>query len=216
MKKITLFLLSCLLASTMLFAQAKPGAANPLYLLDGTGLLRVPARMHLVDRTVHYLKPDSTRKIVCTSISGKRIVFLDSISKLKSSQADAWPRITLETNLGIGGDFQRITQAINISATDLEKMSSTMKEKLELTLKAKHITMVSWKGVDIQNVNGQQAIHMSYIRQGQGEPQVQVDQYYFENYDRRHSILLSYPLEEAAQWAPIMQEILKSFRAFAR
>ena len=64
----------------------------------------------------------------------------------------------------------------------------------------------------LQNFNGMSCIHIYYKRQFQNEPIVLVHIYYFQNYDRMHSLTLSYRISEADYWKNDFATILKSFR----
>ncbi|MDR1346951.1 MAG: hypothetical protein LBJ63_00755 [Prevotellaceae bacterium] len=79
-------------------------------------------------------------------------------------------------------------------------------------MKQINIKIIEWYHLKIEVINGMSCIHISYQRQLKDNAFVLVQTYIFHNYDRMHSLTLSYRLSEENYWKSDFTKILNNFR----
>jgi len=69
---------------------------------------------------------------------------------------------------------------------------------------------LEWYGARIKYINGNTATKSSCLKRSSDGPIV-VTEYAFNNKDRMHTLLLSYPKSEEGFWKPLLEKSVSSF-----
>jgi hypothetical protein len=163
--------------------------------------------------------------------SDKYRVFFDKVNKLRyydTPQLTAQPigvndlvkeglekyaRVMIETDIGKFGDFEKLNFNITeYTQADIAEMNNEFKQNIRQNLQQVNIKIIEWYPIKFETINGMSCIHISYKRQLNSNPHVLVHMYYFPNYDRMHTLTLSYRLSEVDYWKSDFAKILNSFR----
>ena len=146
-------------------------------------------------------------------IDDNRIVFQQKGLNNKSKKAfNTYARIMIETTVGKTGDYQKLTDSVNLTSTGLKELDNSFKQEINQSFQGTELHLLEWKGTKLVVINGRPAIKLSYSRQlGQNQP-VQVDIYTFQNNDRMHRLTFSYRLEDSKEYEALFSESLISFK----
>lgn len=126
---------------------------------------------------------------------------------------EKYARVILETTFGSSGDFEKLNfDIINIKQADVSELNLFYKQQIQESFSGTGLKLIEWYPIKVEKVNNYSCIHVSYKRQLHDEPFVLVHIYYFQNYDRMHSMTLSYRVSETDYWKADYSTILKSFR----
>lgn len=130
-----------------------------------------------------------------------------------SSGFSKYARIIIETTLGNPNDYERLNFSVSsISQAEINELSSLFYQEIKLGFTGSPIKLIEWYPVKIEKINGMSCIHISYTRQVEQNPYVFVHIYKFHNYDRIHSLTMSYRITESDYWKSDFATVLKSFR----
>jgi uncharacterized protein Usg len=122
-------------------------------------------------------------------------------------------RVILETQVGKLGEFEKLNfNTSKITTAEINELNQFFKEKTTSDLNSIHQNIISWYPLKIEKINGMSCLHVSYQRRLNDNPIVLVNTYIFQNYDRIHSLTLSYRINETDIWKDDLDIILKSFR----
>ena len=110
-------------------------------------------------------------------------------------------------------DYERLNfNLYNITETEMKEFDLMMKQKTMDELKTIGQKLISWYPLVFEKVNGMTCAHVKYKRQMGNNPVVLVHQYYFQNVDTLHILILSYRLSETDYWKSDFDHVLSSFR----
>jgi hypothetical protein len=121
-------------------------------------------------------------------------------------------RIMIETIPGEDGDFDKINEEINISKKELTELSQEFKNQILQSFSGTTLKLIEWYPTEIVELNNMSAIRISYKRQLKNQPYVLVEIYRIQNFDRMHSLTISYREKEKSIWKDIISETKKSYR----
>jgi hypothetical protein len=165
-------------------------------LLTDVGYIPIPSELELQSGNYKDFV-ESGQKLMAQKfkfeISDNRIVFQQKgINSLYHKGFSSYVRVIIETSKGSRGDYMSQTDNFSASAADIAELSAAYKQQMQATFKGTALRLIKWQSVSIVDINGSHAIKMSYIRQMNDQPYVQVDMYQFHNNDRMHTLTLSY------------------------
>jgi hypothetical protein len=132
---------------------------------------------------------------------------------------EKYSRVMLATDIGSPDDFINSDFDLTLFTTEdfttLEKATDeAYKEQVvkSIELAENGVKIIEWYPLKIEKINGFLCFHVSYTRQFLDRPLVLVNMYAFHNYDRMHTLTLSYRLSEANYWKTDFEKVLDSFR----
>ena len=123
-----------------------------------------------------------------------------------------YSRVIYEITEGNPGDFQKLSESIVYSNYELSDLSTELKMQMIKQFRKTPMKIIEWYPTQIVEINGMSSIKISYKRQHKTEPYVIVNMYKFFDYDKMHSLTLSYRENENEIWTPKFKIILESFR----
>lgn len=124
-----------------------------------------------------------------------------------------YSRVILETDIGTSGAYEKLNFDFStIPQSEIAKLSNTYKEQYKQSFINTDFKIIEWFPLKIEKINGMSCIHICYKRQLSNNPLVIVNTYIFQNYDRMHTLTLSYRISETDYWKDDFALILKSFR----
>uniref|UniRef100_A0A7C6AAE0 Uncharacterized protein n=1 Tax=candidate division WOR-3 bacterium TaxID=2052148 RepID=A0A7C6AAE0_UNCW3 len=121
-----------------------------------------------------------------------------------------YSRILIYVAKGKPGDFPKINEKLNFSASEMKVIEDYLKEEAEAQLGKLFGKVLKWYPVEILSINGMTTIKISYLRQGINTP-VFVQVYKFFNYDEAIEITLSYRENESELWKSDFDKVINTF-----
>lgn len=135
------------------------------------------------------------------------------LNELNKNGLKKYARVMLETKTAPSGSFEKLNFKVSkYTPSDIRELNSAFKQQLQESFIGTGLKLIQWYPLKLDAVNGMSCIHVSYKRQFQDKPLVLVHMYYFQNYDRMHTLTLSYRISEASDWKSDFARILQSFR----
>ncbi len=178
------------------------------YTLKNVGYISIPQNMEL--------RSDSFKKEidnVANNYSNNRIVFQQKgLNDNRKGSSLIYARIIIKTDIGSYGDYDKLTSSLEVSSAELSEINSYFKNMLLSACRGSSMKLVKWYGTSIVEVNGVNALKVSYLRQLKNNPYVVVSMYQFFNNDRIHTLTLSYRQSEKTTWKPLFSKVLNSFK----
>ncbi len=123
-----------------------------------------------------------------------------------------YARVMYETTNGNAGDYQKLTEIISMNNVELDELNIYLKNQFIEEFKKTPLRIIEWYPIQIIEVNGMSSLYISYKRQLSDKPFVRVDTYKFFDYNKIHSLTLSYRIIEKDLWENKLNQALKSFR----
>jgi hypothetical protein len=94
----------------------------------------------------------------------------------------------------------------------MKGINELYKQRTIQQFKGTGLKLLSWYGASFEKVNEQNCLKISYLRQLNDNPSVEVAIYYFHNNDRQHAVTISCRKSEKTTWWPILVKSLNSFK----
>ncbi len=179
------------------------------------GTIDIPPTMEVQSGTIAEFSKEFGKQFNVennSSPTGKIVIQQKGLNALDPEAKKVYIRIIVETQIGTPGEFEKINSPCTISQEDLGEISSTFRNQAKNMSGTFPNKILQWDNPTIDTINGIQAMKVNYIRQLKDNPPVKVTTYYFQNYDRMHTLSISYRLSEQDRWINDIPLILKNFR----
>ena len=131
---------------------------------------------------------------------------------VKQKGMKLYSRIIVETIPGQPGDYDRINSKYTMTSEEMKITEEQLKASFESQFKNTSLKILQWYPFKLVDINGIRALHFSFRRQLNNNPQVLVKYYLFQNYDRLIRLTASYRLDEKEIWQDFIQKSINSFR----
>jgi len=131
---------------------------------------------------------------------------------VKQKGMKLYARIIVETIPGKPGDYERINTKYTLTPDELKATEQSIKSSFESQFEKTPLKIIRWYPIKLVDINGMRALHFSFRRQLNINPQVLVKYYLFQNYDRLIRLTASYRLDEKEIWQDLIQKSINSFR----
>lgn len=158
----------------------------------------------LRDKMGEYLKVDFSQPKLTLQPKG--------INEFNQQSLKRYIRIMVETIPGNEGDFDKINEQIEISDSELRELNTEFKNQITQSFHGTGLKLIEWYPTEIVELNNMSAIRISYKRQLKDQPYVMVEIFRIQNYDRMHSLTMSYRKNEESLWKPIIEKTKASYR----
>lgn len=158
----------------------------------------------LRDKMGQYLKVDFSQPKLTLQPKG--------VNEFNQQSLKKYIRIMVETIPGNEGDFDKITQQIKVSDNELSELNADFKSQIIQSFQGTALKLIEWYPTEIVELNNMSAIKISYKRQLKDQPHVVVEIFRIQNYDKLHSLTMSYRENEKSTWKPIIEKTKESFR----
>lgn len=180
------------------------------YNINNVGYIYISPKMELQSGDYKEIA-DQIKKTF--NVYGDRIIFQQKgINELSSTANNFYVRAIIETKFGEMGDFQMLHSPIDFTTSELQELSLYYKKQTIDQFRNTLLKLILWHGVGVERINNQYCIKYSYVRQLDDNPPVFVSSYIFQNYDRCHTITLSYRIKEENIWKNLLLQSLNSFK----
>jgi hypothetical protein len=195
-------------------AQRKDISFNS-YSIPGVGRIEIPACME--EQSGFYKKLNNiyeraVEQKTGIEIADDKVVFQQKgLNNMEKSAFSGYARVIVETEMGDNGAFNRLHARLYISPSEIVEIDKEIKNQILQLYQGTTMKLIEWYGVSFVDVNGMKAMKISYLRQLNNQPYVLVNSYRFQNYDRLHTLTMSYRKQDEKAWKPLYKKILFSF-----
>lgn len=131
---------------------------------------------------------------------------------VKQKGMKLYSRIIVETIPGQPGDYDQINSKYTMTSEEMKITEEQLKSSIESQFKNTPLKILQWYPFKLVDINGMRALHFSFRRQLNNNPQVLVKYYIFQNYNRAIRLTASYRLDEKEIWQDLIQKSIDSFR----
>lgn len=184
--------------------------------IENVGTIDLPPEMEIQGQEfIERAEPSMEKLQEYWDIEFSKPTLIFQPNGVNSNNPDAlkkYSRVMYETFKGTPSEYQRLTETLAISNTDLIDLDKEIHNQIINEFSRTALRIIEWYPVKTTVVNGMPAILISYKRQLKNEPYVNVKMYRFQDYDKMHSLTLSYRIEEKDLWAAPLDGVLNSFR----
>jgi hypothetical protein len=121
----------------------------------------------------------------------------------QGDDGNTYVRVIVNTHFGAKGEFPKV-KLTNDEISQLNNASEKSFEGTNMVL----IKLYGWENISINDKY--LAYRVIYVRKLDDNPNVYVESYTINNYDRKHTITFSYRVQDAEKWQPLFEKVLKS------
>ncbi len=186
--------------------------------IENVGTIDIPPTMEvqsgIYKEIIDPLKPTVMKSMGISSNSNYDIIIQQKgLNDLDNNGFQRYARVMINTDIGNKGDFDSLTFNINeYSELDIREFDTMFNAATKQSFEGTPIKLVQWFPLRLEIINGMSCIHISYARQLNNNPIVQVDLYKFQDIDKMYTLTLSYRQNEKDYWNEYFPTILRSFR----
>lgn len=186
-----------------------------VYLIKNVGHISIPSNMEI--QSGNYKKVSETfqnefRRKYSYEVIDNRVVFQQKgLNKFSDPGFGTYARVIIETEIGVPGDFNKLSNNLNLSSAEISKLNTDFKKQFKQELSSVGIKLLEWYGVREVVINNWAALEISYLRQLNNNQPVKVILFFIPNYDRMHYLTTSYRQSDQKTWQPILEKIVSSF-----
>lgn len=208
--KTTIFFLSVLFFTTASILAGQTAEWEKIY-IKNVGYLSMPPTME-VQSGRYKVIVDDVKKIY--GYDGSQLTIQQKgLNELGQNGFQKYARILIETTVGSFGDYEKLDFDISgQTAADIDELNTTCKQMVAQGFLGTDLKLVEWYPIQIEKVNGYSSLHIKYKRRLGDQPLVMVNMYVFMNNDRKHTVTLSYRINEESFWKTDLEKALASLR----
>lgn len=179
--------------------------------IKNVGNIDIPASMEI--QSGKYKEYNNKLKSYFNIEEAQLVLQQKGINDYSQNSFKKYARVLLETNIGFANDFEKLNFEVNaFTYNEIAELSNYLEDSYTKDLNSINQKMITFYPVSLKKINNMSCMHIKYIRQMANNPQVLVNVYLFQNYDRVHKLTLSYRLNEAVYWEDDLKKVLSSFR----
>jgi hypothetical protein len=217
MKNLTLSIVTMLFVMQFCLAQTLPQSLPVLktgwerVFLKNVGSFDIPPTLEV--QKGKYKEYADERKNIQGYDASQLVAQTKGLNDFVKEGVEKYARVLMSTTIGAPGDYENLNfNQTTYTQSDITELNKLYKQQILESFSGNNLNLIEWYPLKLEKVNGMSCIHISYKRQLQDKPFVLVNTFIFHNYDRMHSITLSYRLSEENYWKSDFASILKSFR----
>ncbi len=178
--------------------------------LPGVCTFQYPQTMELENEAHREFKETLAKEILnITTDLSRVVVHQKGLNDHKGKAFDRYARILVNTEQVNAGDFPRLDDKLVFSKAELEELKTYFEEGM--AQQGPTIQVLEMYPCEVVNINGTDALKVSYLRTGPYQKQVFVSQYIFYDYDRSYTITTSYRVSESDIWKSDMEKVIYTF-----
>ena len=175
------------------------------YAKPDLGRILIPSNMKIIKEEMDMKYYDPSGELSKNDDQSKTITF-----SYDGSMSETYATIVITTYIQHPGTYERLN-SWTLSPKELQQFDGQAKAANEYPNYQGVDRLITWNGSSVTTVNGYKALKTSYVRQFRNNPFVYVESYIFFNYDRLHTLTLSYRQKDDIIWKPIYAKVLSSF-----
>ncbi len=135
------------------------------------------------------------------------------LNTYNNNSFNRYARVIFITDYGQSGDYATLDFNINqYSQSEISELNEITRQNTVQSFVGTEMKLIEWYPLKIESVNGMSCIHIKYKRKIADSPEVLVNSYYFQDFDKMHTVTLSYRISESSYWREDFAKILKSIR----
>ena len=165
------------------------------------GYIDIPPSLELQD----------IKKNPMLSLPNQNALFIQQkgLNDFKQSSFGTYVRVIIETEISGDNEYEKLDTKYYVSKKELEELDDILKPQFENP----YTTIIDWFPISTIDINNIRALLIHYTRVGHSKDKYPVDvkMYKFQNYDRLHTVTVSYRIRDKYKWNSVLEDVLKSF-----
>jgi hypothetical protein len=179
--------------------------------LAGLGSIEISPKLEVRNNNSHSAQVIRSVKNQSGISTSQFIAQQKGLNQPTPQSQDYYARLMIKTTLGIPGEYKKLDQDLNLSATQLNQINNETREATENQAKMMNMAIVKWYPVEVIQFNNMICVKTQFIREQSGKPNTIVSQYRFQNFDRVHDITISYYVTKSEYYEKDFERMLNSF-----
>lgn len=216
--KILVVLLCAFLSLSSVSCNANNGGKPPLkgpvryddwvtVSLPGVCTFQYPPTMELENEAHREFKETIAKEILkITSDLSRVVVHQKGLNDYEGKAFDRYARVLVNTEQGNDGDFPRLEDELVFSQVELAELKVMFEQEFEQY--NQQMELLEMYPCEVVNINGIDALKVSYLRVASYNKPVLVSLYIFYDYDRSYTITISYRVSEADIWKSDLDKVI--------
>lgn len=180
--------------------------------IQNVGSIFLPSNMEVQSGAVSELSQNESKRPAQKTkltVSGDGFVFQPN--ELSLSNLPYIPAlITFSTKYEKGANYPVITAKTAPTKVELQTKCRDSENQLRAMLVRINSKVLNWLDCSNSWIGKRYALKMAYLRQPENAPPIYVEAYVIPNYDRVHTLTISYRQENAILWKPILAAVRDS------
>ena len=131
------------------------------------------------------------------------------LNNFQQSAFETYARVIIETEISGDGEYETLDSKYYASSSELKELDEILKPQFENP----YTKIIDWFPISTIDINDIRALLIHYTRVGNTKDEFPVDvkMYKFQNYNRLHTVTISYRIRDKQKWAKSLNDVLKSF-----
>ena len=165
------------------------------------GFIDIPPSLELQDKEKKPMLSASNQNAIYIQQKGLNIS--------QQSSYDTYVRVIIETEISSDNEYETLDTKYDVSQSELMEIDQILKPQFENPF----TKIIDWFPTSTIDINNVRALLIHYTREGNSKDKYPVDvkMYKFQNYDRLHTVTLSYRIRDKYKWNSALEDVLRSF-----
>jgi len=131
------------------------------------------------------------------------------LNDYKQSSFITYVRVIVETVISGDNEYETLDTKYYASQAELKEIDNVLKPQFENP----YTKILNWFPTSTIDINDIRVLLIHYTREGNSKDKYPVDvkMYKFQNYDRLHTVTVSYRIRDKYKWNSVLEDVIKSF-----
>jgi hypothetical protein len=170
-------------------------------LIPEVGFIDIPPTLELQDKEKNPMLSAANQNALYIQQKG--------LNDFQKSSYDTYVRVIIETEISGDNEYETLDTKYFVTQSELKELDEILKPQF----KNPYTKIIDWFPTSTVDINNIRALLIHYTRVGntKGKHPVDVKMYKFQNYDRLHTVTVSYRIRDKYKWKTDLEDVLKSF-----
>ena len=170
-------------------------------LIPEVGFIDIPPSLELQDKEKNPMLSAANQNALYIQQKG--------LNDFKQSSFGTYVRVIIETEISDDNEYEKLDLKYYFSQSELKELDEILKPQFENP----YTKIIDWFPTSTVDINNIRALLIHYTRVGNTKDKYPVDvkMYKFQNYDRLHTVIVSYRIRDKYKWDSVLEDVLKSF-----
>lgn len=129
--------------------------------------------------------------------------------------SDTYVNLRINSKIDTSGTYQKLSD-FTLSKSALNAINEKNKSESYQAASRAKFEILKWYPAVVATYSGYKVVTMQYDRKKEGESPVTVEICYIYNYDRLHTLVFAYKMEDKRIWKPTFKKVKKTFKIDVR